>query len=154
MRSAELARRALLEAEDALKQEKHVAEERLLEVSSLQRQLLQVQRQLKEKYDGESEKSTSTSVRSDARLISAPPPTPSDKRDLVAALASERERAIEAEEELRLAQGKTREAERRARHAGEGGTLAFLVSLSWFTRQRPHLTFLECMCRRGAASAA
>lgn len=131
MRSAELARRALLEAEDALKQEKHVAEERLLEISSLQRQLLLVQRQLKEKHDGESEKSTSTSVRSDARLISAHPPTPSDKRDLAAALASERERAIEAEEELRFVEGKTREAERRARHAGEGEKFRWPLFLNW-----------------------
>jgi len=35
---------------------------------------------------------SSTSVRSDARLMSAPPPTPSDKRDLASALEGQRER--------------------------------------------------------------
>jgi hypothetical protein len=36
--------------------------------------------------------STTSSVRSDARLMSAPPPTPSDKRELAAALQAQRER--------------------------------------------------------------
>jgi len=35
---------------------------------------------------------SSTSVRSDARLMSAPPPTPSEKRDLASALEGQRER--------------------------------------------------------------
>jgi hypothetical protein len=103
-----------------LRREKELAEETRVEISALQSQIRLLQKQVKEgAHDEESEKSTSRSVRSDARLMSAPPPTPFEKRDLAAALESQRERAIEAEEELRIMTGRAREAERRAREAEE-----------------------------------
>ena len=61
--------------------------------------------------------SASHSVRSDARLMSAPPPTPLDRMDLAAALERERERAVDAEEELRVMKRRLGQVEHRAREA-------------------------------------
>lgn len=61
--------------------------------------------------------SASHSVRSDARLMSAPPPTPLDRMDLAAALERERERVVDAEEELRVMKRRLGQVEHRAREA-------------------------------------
>ena len=53
------------------------------------------------------------------RRRSEPPPTPIARRDLAAALEEQRERAVEAEEELRLVEARAREAEKSARRAEE-----------------------------------